>query len=84
MEKFLLLLEYLFFILLNYRRYVQPIIHTMVLIGLAVLLVFVVILMFSVSWMKFDDSYNKNTPMDLVLYGPQKYTSKLYFFNFFH
>lgn len=51
----------------------------MVLIGLAVLLVFVVILMFSVSWMKFEDTYDQNTPIDLVLYGPQKYTSKLYF-----
>ncbi|XP_025422483.1 chitinase-3-like protein 2 [Sipha flava] len=57
------------------KRYVQPIVHTMVLIGLTVLLVFVVILMFSVSWMKFDDSNNQNIPIDLVLYGPQKYTN---------
>lgn len=51
----------------------------MVLIGLAVLLIFVVILMFSVSWIKFDDTNEQNTPIDLVLYGPQKYTSKVYF-----
>lgn len=50
----------------------------MVLIGLAVLILFVVILMFYVSWMKFDDTNNQNTPMDYVLFGPQKYTSEIY------
>ncbi|CAH1716967.1 unnamed protein product [Aphis gossypii] len=57
------------------KKYVQPIIHSMVLIGLAVLVVFVVFLMFYVSWMTFEDSNDQNTPMDFVLFGPQKYTS---------
>jgi len=51
----------------------------MVLIGLAVLVVFVVLLMFYVSWMKFEDTNDQNTPMDFVLFGPQKYTSKFYY-----
>lgn len=51
----------------------------MVLVGLAVLVVFVVILMFYVSWMKFDDANDQNTPIDFVLPGLQKYTSKFYF-----
>lgn len=51
----------------------------MVLIGLAVLVVFVVFLMFYVSWMTFEDSNDQNTPMDFVLFGPQKYTSKVYY-----
>lgn len=49
----------------------------MVLIGLAILLLFVVVLMFYVSWIKFDDTNDQNTPMDYVLFGPKKYTSKL-------
>lgn len=51
----------------------------MVLVGLAVLVIFVVILMFYVSWMKFEDVNDQNTPMDFVLFGPKKYTSKFYF-----
>ncbi|CAI6366535.1 unnamed protein product [Macrosiphum euphorbiae] len=57
------------------KKYVQPIIHSMVLIGLAVLVVFVVLLMFYVSYMKFEDTNDQNTPMDFVLFGPQKYTN---------
>jgi TRAP-type C4-dicarboxylate transport system permease small subunit len=75
------MLQYLQYInyLKFFRKYVQPIIHSMVLIGLAVLVVFVVVLMFYVSWMKFEDSNEQNTPMDFVLFGPQKYTSKFYY-----
>ncbi|VVC39783.1 Chitinase II,Glycoside hydrolase, chitinase active site,Glycoside hydrolase superfamily,Glycoside [Cinara cedri] len=57
------------------KKYIQPIVHTMVLGGLAVLVIFVVILMFYVSWMKFEDANDQNTPMDFVLFGPQKYTN---------
>lgn len=51
----------------------------MVLIGLAVLVVFIMVLMFYVSWMKFEDPGKQNTPMDYVLFGPQKYTSTFYY-----
>ncbi|XP_050434673.1 chitinase-3-like protein 2 [Adelges cooleyi] len=57
------------------KNYIQPIVHTLVLIGLAVLVVFVVTLMFYVSWMNFDDSNDQNTPLDFVVFGPQKYSN---------
>jgi len=69
------LLKFYNFIFDIYRKYVQPILHNTVLIGLFVLILFVVILMFYVSWMKFEDTNNQNTPIDYVLFGPQKYTS---------
>lgn len=52
----------------------------MVLIGLVVLVIFVAMLMFYVSYMKFDDTNDQNAPMDFVLFGPQKYSSKFYYF----
>lgn len=64
------------FINIYFRKF-QPIVHTMVLIGLAVLVIFVIILMFYVSCMQFEDNNDSNSPMDLVLLGPQTYTSKL-------
>lgn len=52
----------------------------MVVVGLSILMLFVVILMFYVSWINFEGANDQNTPIDYVLFGPQKYTSKYLFF----
>lgn len=57
-------------------KYGQPIIHSMVLIGLAAFVVFLVVFLIYVSGRNVEGMTDKNVPIDFVLLGPKKYTSK--------
>ncbi|XP_050544154.1 chitinase-3-like protein 2 [Daktulosphaira vitifoliae] len=52
----------------------KPVVYALILIGLAVLVSFVVILMFNVSWIYYSNCEEHNTSLDLsTIFGPETY-----------